>query len=100
MRRSIDLGDDRVLIGDAEIVVEVVQSRVSTIAIEIRLLRTRLVESLCLRSGTSQLVVRMQSESSATRAVVARVQDQRWIFDLAPTQIDYLESRLLHAFRD
>lgn len=95
----LNVGADRILAGDSEIVVEISQAEVPAIALDVALLLGGLADSLSLVSGAAKLNIRV-SPQRTTATNFDRDEHGRVECVLSRDNAEYIQATLLRAYRD
>jgi hypothetical protein len=100
IRRFLSLPGES-LLGPTEVVIELQQCAVASVALELALLLAGLVESLRLRpSAGPTILLTLIDNDRIAKAVVAHCPDRTVSFALGRNQAEFLQAVLLRAYRD
>jgi len=100
MKRFLSLQSEG-LLGSAELVIEILQTEVARVALELTLLRLGHCDSVRIQAGGgTSVVLTMLAEDRVSKASVARGTDGSLSFALGINQVGYLQAVLLRAYRD
>jgi hypothetical protein len=102
MSRIVELEDGHILLGEAEVVVELSQASVATLALEFTLLLAGLSDSLALRAGKGvQVTFRLlDPNNNARTSIVLAAGKDRLRVELARAHAEYAHAVLLRTYRD
>lgn len=102
MGRTIQLRPDTVIVSDAEAIVEIAQTEVHQVALEIALLGRKLNDVLFVltQNGPKIALRLLDTPKIAARARVLRTAQQQIRFDVPINLLGYLEAVLLRTYRD
>ena len=100
MKRFLSLQSEG-LLGSAELVIEILQTEVARVALELTLLRLGHCDGLRIQAGRGpSVLLTMLAEDRVSKASVARGADGSLSFALGINQVGYLQAVLLRAYRD